>query len=278
MKTMDLSKNIASLRKKKGITQEQLALALNLSPQAVSKWETNVSQPDVQTLPLIADYFNVSIDYLFYGQDLSYQEIYDKVFRKVAEHPQMSRESFEDALALFGAAHHGLIRGSLRDPECKLYAEPLHISNENGVSLASGKGYGAIVTRSFFEAVNDSTAHFAIPLLAALSESDSLCVCMAILSMHEISFAELQEKTRLDAESLRKSLDRLIDAGLVTETESRHRALGLTYEIPLIYHACLCILFATLEMQRRSLEGVSACMGYGDFPIRICETSEKSQE
>ena len=64
MREITISKNITDLRKKKGITQEQLAAALNISPQAVSKWETNTSQPDVQTLPLIADYFDVSIDYL----------------------------------------------------------------------------------------------------------------------------------------------------------------------------------------------------------------------
>lgn len=54
MKEMNISKNISILRKQKGITQEQLVLALNISPQAVSKWETNTSQPDTQTLPLIA--------------------------------------------------------------------------------------------------------------------------------------------------------------------------------------------------------------------------------
>lgn len=79
MKEINISKNITDLRKKKGITQEQLAVALNISPQAVSKLETITSQPDTQTLPLIADYFGVSIDYLFYGQDISYYEIYEKV-------------------------------------------------------------------------------------------------------------------------------------------------------------------------------------------------------
>lgn len=67
MKDVNISRNISNLRKKKGITQEQLATALNISPQAVSKWETNTSQPDTQTLPIIADYFGVSIDWLFYG-------------------------------------------------------------------------------------------------------------------------------------------------------------------------------------------------------------------
>ena len=84
MKEVNISKNIADLRKKKGITQEQLATALNISPQAVSKWETGTSQPDTQTLPLIADYFGVGIDYLFYGSEYSQSSIYNNVWDKVA--------------------------------------------------------------------------------------------------------------------------------------------------------------------------------------------------
>ena len=65
MKEINISKNIANLRKRKGITQEQLASALNISPQAISKWETNTSFPDVQTLPLIAAYFEIAWGEIF---------------------------------------------------------------------------------------------------------------------------------------------------------------------------------------------------------------------
>ena len=68
MNSINISKNITDLRKTAGVTQEQLATALNVSSQAVSKWETNTCQPATMTLPLIADYFHVSVDYLFYGK------------------------------------------------------------------------------------------------------------------------------------------------------------------------------------------------------------------
>ena len=55
---------IAKLRKDKNITQEELAKNLGVSAQAVSKWE-NGGAPDVDMLPEIADYFDVSIDLLF---------------------------------------------------------------------------------------------------------------------------------------------------------------------------------------------------------------------
>ncbi|MDO4974521.1 MAG: helix-turn-helix domain-containing protein [Eubacteriales bacterium] len=56
---------IMRLRKDRGLTQEQLANELGISYQAVSKWETGNSCPDLAVLPLLADLFGVSIDTLF---------------------------------------------------------------------------------------------------------------------------------------------------------------------------------------------------------------------
>ncbi|MBQ9087065.1 MAG: helix-turn-helix transcriptional regulator [Clostridia bacterium] len=266
MKEINIAKNIVELRKKKGITQEQLASTLNITPQAVSKWETGASLPDTQTLPLIADHFGVSIDYLFYGQDISYDEIYEKLFRKVAAHPQMSKESYEDALTLFGYAHHGISRGNLKG-KIPIRDVPAHLAGPNGVSLLSGRGYGAILTRSFFEHINRDTAEFATTLLPALSDRVCFLVCMAILSMSDISYGELQEKLGISEEELRLTLDRLIAQKIVIEKVSKHKSLGRTYDINDMYHTCLCILIATVEMQRYSLTGISCCMGYGDYPI-----------
>lgn len=60
----ELNKNISALRKKKGITQEELAERLGVTAQAVSKWENEISCPDIQLLPKIAELFDVSIDEL----------------------------------------------------------------------------------------------------------------------------------------------------------------------------------------------------------------------
>jgi len=57
--------NISQLRKAKGMTQLELAEALNYTDKAVSKWERGESIPDAIVLKQIADMFNVSIDYLF---------------------------------------------------------------------------------------------------------------------------------------------------------------------------------------------------------------------
>ena len=65
-----LGSTIMKLRKENDLTQEQLAALLGISYQAVSKWETGNSCPDISMLPLLADLFQVSIDTLF-GRDTS---------------------------------------------------------------------------------------------------------------------------------------------------------------------------------------------------------------
>lgn len=73
---MLLGDKIRSLRKSKQITQAQLAEALSVSSQSVSKWENNMSVPDISVLPVIARYFGITMDELFnYRLDaLNYKE------------------------------------------------------------------------------------------------------------------------------------------------------------------------------------------------------------
>lgn len=66
---MNLGKNISKLRKASGMTQEELAYRLGVSPQAVSKWENETSCPDISLLPDIAKIFGISIDRLMIGDD-----------------------------------------------------------------------------------------------------------------------------------------------------------------------------------------------------------------
>ena len=62
---MTIGNRILNLRREKGITQEALAQALNVTNQAVSKWESDQCLPDTMLLPRIADYFEISVDALF---------------------------------------------------------------------------------------------------------------------------------------------------------------------------------------------------------------------
>lgn len=62
---MSIGKNIAKYRKAKGLTQEELGSKLGITNQAVSKWESEVSMPDVMLLPEIATTLNITLDDLY---------------------------------------------------------------------------------------------------------------------------------------------------------------------------------------------------------------------
>ena len=57
---------IKELREARGITQLKLAMDLNMNQNAISRYENSTRQADYETLIAIADYFNVSIDYLLF--------------------------------------------------------------------------------------------------------------------------------------------------------------------------------------------------------------------
>lgn len=85
--------NLRRIRKEKGITQEQLAEAVGVSAQAVSKWEMN-SFPDGAVLPKVAEKLGVSIDELF-GLKNENISIYDKVLEHIKATP--NDKQFDEA-------------------------------------------------------------------------------------------------------------------------------------------------------------------------------------
>lgn len=61
---MSFKNKLQNIRKEKGLSQESIAERIGVSRQAVAKWETGQSYPDVENLILISDMFKVSIDKL----------------------------------------------------------------------------------------------------------------------------------------------------------------------------------------------------------------------
>lgn len=89
-----LGEIIARLRKEKGMTQEDLARELNISYQAVSKWENGISSPDISNIKALAQLFGVSIDALF-GLEL----LPDKTEKYLAD----ADDAIEKAQSVFAA-------------------------------------------------------------------------------------------------------------------------------------------------------------------------------
>ena len=80
---MSFAENLKLIRKEKGITQEDLAEMLQVSRQAVSKWEAGTGYPETDKLLIIARELNVSLDYLMDNEpDIIDSEPKDVVYPK----------------------------------------------------------------------------------------------------------------------------------------------------------------------------------------------------
>lgn len=77
---MLLGEKLKKLRKARGLSQEQLADQLNVSRQAISKWELGESTPDTDNLVALSDYYGVSFDYLLRDQEVP--EVSEKVMMR----------------------------------------------------------------------------------------------------------------------------------------------------------------------------------------------------
>lgn len=76
MKTINIAETLLRKRKEKGITQDALAHYIGVSKASVSKWETGTSYPDITFLPLLATYFDISIDELMsYNPQMTKEDI-----------------------------------------------------------------------------------------------------------------------------------------------------------------------------------------------------------
>ena len=82
---MSLGERIREQRKKYGLFQEQLADKLNVSRQAVQKRESNVNEPNIETIKCIACYFHVDFEYLLNGKapDAPLKDVNEKNERTV---------------------------------------------------------------------------------------------------------------------------------------------------------------------------------------------------
>lgn len=90
-----LGRRIARLRLAKTATQERLANELNVSPQAVSKWENDINYPDISLLPDLARFLGVSVDELLSGANASAQESAAKVAIESDESTEIVEEPTE---------------------------------------------------------------------------------------------------------------------------------------------------------------------------------------
>jgi transcriptional regulator with XRE-family HTH domain len=90
---------IANLREKRGLTQEELSSKLGISRAALSHYETNRREPDYETLRNIANYFDITLDYLL-GRTTDPRTVLDQDIREFVDSLELSDDAILDKFAL----------------------------------------------------------------------------------------------------------------------------------------------------------------------------------
>lgn len=103
MTELKIGKKIRLLRKKNDITQDKLAQALGVTPQAVSRWESEICYPDIETLPQIADFFGASMDELLCYDSLQKEAKIKEYMENAYFH--IERDNLMEALAILREAY-----------------------------------------------------------------------------------------------------------------------------------------------------------------------------
>lgn len=94
---MTIGSRIKELRKKYDLSQEQLAKKLNVSRQAVQKWEANINEPNIETIKTIKIYFNISYDYLLDGGEITVTNI--DAEKKEVKDFKVKKKSFKERIS-----------------------------------------------------------------------------------------------------------------------------------------------------------------------------------
>ena len=129
-----LGRRIARLRLARTATQERLAKELNVSPQAVSKWENDINYPDISLLPNLARFLGVSVDELLSGASASAQE------------STSVQESTAEVVSVAA------------DEPAEIVEEPVEQENQGIAAQSSGFSFGKLFGKSMIKVEKNDEA------------------------------------------------------------------------------------------------------------------------
>lgn len=134
-----LGRRIARLRLARTATQERLAKELNVSPQAVSKWENDINYPDISLLPDLARFLGVSVDELLSGASASAQE-------SSAAQESAAEKSAAEVVAVAA------------DEPAEIVEEPTEQDNQGITTQSSGFSFGKLFGKSMVKVEKNDEA------------------------------------------------------------------------------------------------------------------------
>lgn len=216
---MKINEQIAYLRRERGMTQEQLATALGVTNQSVSKWESGQNCPDIQLLPEIASFFGVTIDSLMgHAEPGSLSDMMLRLRQHLSETP--ADKAFESSYRLASLLHEAAMTyGYSIDAHWKADKDyAAEAMDKWGLSLMNDAGAGCSGRNSrgiFFALSGAGDMPDAYQLkrmadqLSQLADADVLRVLFALAMRGEDEYAtidELAQATGLDDGAVKNAL------------------------------------------------------------------------
>ena len=164
-----LSEKLKALRKEQGISQEKLAQYLNISFQAVSKWETGVTTPDISLLPDIARFYGITVDELLQVEKIDEDKLYKEYEEKACDMYRNGKRA--EVLTLWQEAYQKMPRNievkemlmsTYYDVDVKQYQKEIielgmEIYNSDAHGYYKGQAISAL-TSVYLEMGNDALA------------------------------------------------------------------------------------------------------------------------
>ena len=209
-----LGRRIARLRLARTATQERLAKELNVSPQAVSKWENDINYPDISLLPDLARFLGVSVDELLSGASASSQE---------------SATAQESAAAVVSVT---------ADEPAEIVEEPTEQDNQGIAVQSSGFSFGKLFGKSMVKVeksdeadgskkkgvrLGNGSAKHGLHLYVVSDDGDVVDMCVplglakfVLNSGIQVSGSYLNQETQEQLSNI--NLDALMDAAKTGES------------------------------------------------------------
>lgn len=214
-----LGRRIARLRLARTATQERLAKELNVSPQAVSKWENDINYPDISLLPDLARFLGVSVDELLSGASASAQE-------SSAAQESAAEKSAAEVVSV------------VDDESAEIVEEPVEQENQGIATQSSGFSFGKLFGKSMIKVekndeadgskkkgvrLGNGSAKHGLHLYVVSDDGDVVDMCVplglakfVLNSGIQVSGSYLNQETQEQLSNI--NLDALMDAAKTGET------------------------------------------------------------
>ena len=181
--SLKINEQIMALRKRKGITQGELADVLGVSNQSVSKWESGQCCPDIQLLPTLAAYFEVSIDELM-GLETPKTELNSDEHERKASN--INDSLLAEAIELLGK--HMLISTAVLQRHMGIgYGKAVELLDD-----MVAQGYIVEVKRGFYKAIR-STKDRVCTLVKSILSQDRQDILDTVMGIHAAYFLKEQK-------------------------------------------------------------------------------------